>query len=67
MSVKSSPREVLVLAGRLRGKSHDPRCKWVEGVGLEYVRVDADALPNKIGQCSWCRGGPRSPGSKKPS
>ena len=58
--MKRSPREVLVLAGRLRGKSHDPDCKWVEGVHLEYVRVDADSLPARIGRCSWCGGGPRS-------
>jgi hypothetical protein len=63
--VKHSPRLVLVLAGRLRGKSHDPDCKWVEGVNLDYVRVDAAVLPARIGRCSWCGGGPRSPVVKR--
>jgi hypothetical protein len=56
--VKHSPRAVLVLAGRLHGGSHDPHCEWVEGIDLEYVPADADALPAKISRCSW--GGGRS-------
>ncbi len=57
---KPPPREVLVLAGPSRGKSHDPECNWARGVKLEYISVEPHKVPASIGRCSHCGGGDRT-------
>lgn len=60
--LKPPYRQVLVLAGPWRGKSHHPDCNWVRGVALDYIAVDAKKVPATIGLCSYCGGGPRGLG-----